>query len=99
MYPPWLWTRTLSLLAAAVVAGACASGGGNEVVPLAAKDTSRARAHHSVGATHLREGRHRARDPRAPRGGAARIRGTRGSSSRSPRPTGARSSAQTRSGI
>jgi tetratricopeptide (TPR) repeat protein len=56
MYPP-LWTRTLSLLAAAVVAGACASGGGDEVVPIAAADTSRARAHHSVGATHLREGR------------------------------------------
>jgi tetratricopeptide (TPR) repeat protein len=52
-----LRTRTLSLLAAAAVAGACASDGGRVPAEVAAGDASRARAHHSVGATHLREGR------------------------------------------
>jgi tetratricopeptide (TPR) repeat protein len=51
------WTRALSLLAAAAVAGACASGGGRAPKEVASADASRARAHHSVGATHLRDGR------------------------------------------
>jgi Tfp pilus assembly protein PilF len=58
MVPPTrLRTRTLALLAAALVAGACASDGGPDAEPIEAADSSRARAHHSVGATHLREGR------------------------------------------
>ena len=50
-------TRILSLLVAAAVGGACASGGGRALDPIPAADASRARAHHSVGATHLRDGR------------------------------------------
>ena len=57
MLPPRLRTRTLSLLAAAALAGACASGGGSAPNEVAGPDASRARAHHSVGATHLRDGR------------------------------------------
>jgi Tfp pilus assembly protein PilF len=51
-----LGARAVSLLAVAVVAAACASDGSNPKQETSA-DLSRARAHHSVGATHLREGR------------------------------------------
>jgi tetratricopeptide (TPR) repeat protein len=57
MHRSRLWTRTLSLLTAAAVAGACASDGGRAPDEVASADASRARAHHSVGATHLRDGR------------------------------------------
>lgn len=51
-----IWTHILPLLAAAALGSACASDGGTGD-EAASVDTSRARAHHSVGATHLREGR------------------------------------------
>jgi tetratricopeptide (TPR) repeat protein len=50
------WTRILPLLAAAAIGSACASDG-KPSEETTAVDASRARAHHSVGATHLREGR------------------------------------------
>ena len=57
MNPSPLRSRTLMLLAAAALAGACATGGDEAAEKAAAVDASRARAHHSVGATHLRDGR------------------------------------------
>jgi Tfp pilus assembly protein PilF len=56
MQRPRLWTHILPLLAAAALGAACASDG-TATEQAAAVDTSRARAHQSVGATHLREGR------------------------------------------
>jgi type IV pilus assembly protein PilF len=49
--------KALAGCAALALALACASTGGEEPARLSAADQSRARAHQSVGATHLREGR------------------------------------------
>ena len=51
------WARTLPLLAVLAFTFACASGGGRAAEDVAAANASRARAHHSLGAVHLREGR------------------------------------------
>jgi Tfp pilus assembly protein PilF len=53
-----LWIQIAALLAAAALTGACVTDGDPGADdPVASADASRARAHHSVGAGHLREGR------------------------------------------
>jgi tetratricopeptide (TPR) repeat protein len=52
-----LRSRILPLLVAAAFGSGCVSGGGDGTQEVASVDASRARAHHSVGATHLRDGR------------------------------------------
>ena len=53
-----LWIQIAALLAAAALTGACVTDGDPGADdPVASRDASRARAHHSVGAGHLREGR------------------------------------------
>src|SRR5688572_7493909 len=49
--------RTVAWSTALALALGCASTGRDEPAPLSAADQSRARAHQSVGANHLREGR------------------------------------------
>ncbi len=58
MKRPWFGIHVLALLGALVLAHGCATGGSRaEAPPATAAEASRARAHQSVGANHLREGR------------------------------------------